>query len=167
MPPDTIDDPMALLHACHDKVRHFCDLLGRLTTHIQKEGCDEQAREAAAAIRRYFEVAAPLHHLDEDTDLYPALIQLDPGLADAAAELSGEHALLDALWTSVRAWLIQVQTGGVPRGSPPPDCLSHFALRYRQHADAEERMLYPHAARLSAATRHQLASAMVLRRRQP
>ena len=100
-----IDDPMDLLLACHGKVRHFCQLLERLSRHVLQHGSDDQARDAAIAIGRYFTIAAPLHHEDEDLDLYPALAQMDASLADVAQALSQEHAALNAQWAQVSAWL--------------------------------------------------------------
>lgn len=47
--------------------------------------CDVQAQAAAAQILRYFNVAAPLHHQDEDEDLFPALLALhQPALSEAS-----------------------------------------------------------------------------------
>ena len=65
--------PLAMLTACHDKVRHFAALSLKLAAHIEAKGCDDEAREPASNILRYFDVAAPLHHADEEEDLFPAL----------------------------------------------------------------------------------------------
>ncbi len=162
-----IDDPMALLRACHDKVRHFTHLIQRLhthvTTHVDTHGADAQARDAAVAVRRYFTLAAPLHHDDEDVDLYPALQALGDAALNARIDaLSAEHAQLSGLWQGIRPWLDVLAQGQRPSG-PPPD-VDVFALRYRAHAQAEEDEVYPHADRLDAATRLHLAAAMSARR---
>lgn len=166
MPDADIDDPMDLLNACHDKVRRFCELLDRLSQHVTQHGSDAQARDAAAAISHYFTIAAPLHHEDEDLDLYPALAQMDASLADVAQALSQEHAALNAQWAQVSAWLAGVQQGQHGAGQPVPGVAAEFAQAYRAHAQAEEQHLYPHAERLPQATRRALAQAMVRRRRQ-
>ncbi len=161
-----IDDPMALLLACHDKVRHFTALAQRLQAHVQTQGADQQAREAAQAVLRYFNVAAPLHHADEALDLFPALAGLgDAELAQTAGRLQAEHAELDAMWAALSAALTQVAQGQTWPDSGPD--ASVFAARYQAHAQAEEALLYPHASRLPAATLRRLAEAMVARRRQP
>ncbi|MEY2843220.1 MAG: hypothetical protein RI920_1257, partial [Pseudomonadota bacterium] len=158
-----IDDPMALLQACHNKVRHFTTLIQRLRTHVATHGADAQARDAAVAVRRYFTLAAPLHHDDEDVDLYPALMALgDAALNARIGALSAEHAQLSGLWQGIRPWLDALAQGQMPSG-PPPD-VDAFALRYRAHAQAEEDEVYPHADRLDAATRLHLAAAMSARR---
>ena len=167
MPDLAIDDPMALLTACHDKVRHFCGLLDRLGAHVLAQGSDITAQEAATAIRRYFEMAAPLHHDDEDIDLYPALVRRQPGLSELARQIGQEHTELNRQWTTVQAWLMKVQAGLVHAGAPLPPSLARFSQDTRRHADAEERLLYPHAQSLPATVQRQLADAMVQRRRQP
>lgn len=168
-----IDDPMALLLACHDKVRRFTELALRLQAHVTAHGPDAQAREAATSILRYFELAAPLHHADEDEDLFPALLALDEALvgADVRASiqaLSDEHAALGTLWQALAPWLRDVAAGradGSTADAAPP--VAAFAARYQAHADAEEREVYPHAAKLPPEALARIAQAMVARRTPP
>ncbi|MEY4765364.1 MAG: hypothetical protein RI907_2037 [Pseudomonadota bacterium] len=161
-----IDDPMALLNACHDKVRHFSKLAQRLRDHVAAHGCDRQAREAATAVLRYFNLAAPLHHQDEDLDLYPALLALgDDALTQQVERLSAQHGPLHEQWVALRPWLEALASGATPV-APAPD-VDAFAQGYRAHAQAEEQLLYPHASRLSATQLCALADTMSQRRRQP
>ena len=165
-----IDDPMALLRACHEKVVRFTRLAQRLQAHVAEHGVDEQAREAATAVLRYFTLAAPLHHADEDENLFVALRGL--GRADLNARIDAlqqEHDTLGALWLPVQAWLAQIAQGNAPGQAPtgtPPD-VDGFATRYRAHAEREETTVYPHAAELSPAVLRALADAMVARRSPP
>ncbi len=163
-----INDPIELLLACHEKVRRFVTLLGRLQAHMQVRGNDASAREAAQSVLRYFDVAAPLHHADEALDLVPALLTLpSPGLHRHAAELMAEHEVLDAQWAAIRVLLQAIVAGGDwPEASATdtPDTTA-FTRRYLAHAEAEERLLYPHAAQLSPAQRQAMADAMSARRR--
>ncbi len=166
---------MALLLACHDKVRRFANLLLRLQQHAAAQGRDAQAQDAARSVLRYFEVAAPLHHADEDEDLYPALMAL--GDADATARiqaLSAEHSELNALWQQLAPWLRHLAADvdvastsdaeGARMAADASATASDFAARYLAHAEAEERELYPLATRLSADTLVRIAQAMVARR---
>ncbi len=161
-----IDDPMALLRACHEKVVRFTKLAQRLQAHVRTEGVDEQAREAAQAVLRYFTLAAPLHHADEDNDLFVALRGLaQPSLTTRIDALQAEHDALGERWAEVRPWLETIASGQTPLG-PDPD-VDGFATRYREHAHAEETEVYPHAAKLSPSALQALADAMVARRQPP
>ncbi len=161
-----IDDPMALLRACHEKVVRFTTLAQRLQAHVRVKGVDEQAREAAQAVLRYFTLAAPLHHADEEDNLFVALRLLEQAPLTARIDaLQAEHDALGQRWAEVRPWLEAIATGQAPAG-PEPD-VDEFATRYREHAHAEETEVYPHAAELSPATLRALADAMVARRQPP
>lgn len=137
VPGPTFEQPLEMLTACHDKVRRFARLAERLAGHVDQHGADDEARQAAASILRYFDLAAPLHHADEEADLFPALRGLgDPVLNEALAQLEAEHVTLGACWQAVRPWLITIEQGS-PHAAPP--VLTRFAEDYPAHADREER----------------------------
>ena len=164
----SIDDPIELLRACHDKVRRFADLTIRLRDHVATHGADKQAQEAAQAILRYFNIAAPLHHDDEEQDLFPALRALGDvgdvgleGLNHAIDDLAAEHIKLGALWQGLQAWLQDLAQGTVQAA---PSTVDDFAQAYKAHAQREEDEVYPAASQLSAAQRQHISAAMVRRR---
>jgi hypothetical protein len=165
----SIDDPIELLLACHDKVRRFAGLSLRLREHLaqtpdaaQADAHAQQAQEAAQSILRYFDVAAPLHHDDEALDLFPALQGLGrPILNRCMAELQTEHETLAALWLPVRGWLQCVAQG---QAGSPPAALSDFVQGYLAHAQREEDEVYPAATQLSPAQIKAISAAMVARR---
>ena len=68
------DDPLEMLQACHERIEAQLALLARLRTHLAEHGVDQAAQEAIAGIQRYFTLAAPLHHQDEEEDLFPAMV---------------------------------------------------------------------------------------------
>lgn len=161
----SIEDPLELLKACHDKVRRFAALVPRLREHLARHGPDAQAQEAARSILRYFEVAAPLHHDDEEQDLFPALRALGhPPLNRHMDELQAEHGDLSGLWQQVRPWL-QATTDGQTLACP--DAAESFAQRYPAHAQREEDDVYPAAVGLDEASLRRISAAMVARRTQP
>lgn len=158
----SIDDPIELLQACHDKVRRFAGLTLRLRAHVAERGPDAQAQEAARSILRYFDMAAPLHHDDEDRDLFPALRSLaQPELTNCIDELQAQHESLGHLWHALRPWLNATAEG---QACPPPAEVDEFAVAYPAHAAREEAEIYPAAAQLSAAQLRQISDAMVRRR---
>ncbi|MDK2125665.1 hemerythrin domain-containing protein [Parachitinimonas caeni] len=157
------DDPIAMLVACHDKVRRFSALVARIGDHVLQKGCDAEAQQAATSVLRYFDVAAPLHHADEEIDLFPALRGLrDSQLNYELDRIEYEHLPLAGLWRDVGHWLSLVQ-----QGSPaevPSSLLLTFATAYPEHARQEEERLYPHATRLPAPTLAKIGQAMASRR---
>lgn len=160
-----IDDPIELLLACHEKVRRFTMLAERLRAHLAQAGADAQAQDAARSVLRYFDVAAPLHHADEDEDLYPALRTLArPGLDDALTAISAEHVVLNRAWSAVRPWLQACAEG---QALSPPVELTLFVDTYRRHAQREEAELYPHAQALTPTQTAAICAAMVRRRSVP
>ncbi|SMC28460.1 Hemerythrin HHE cation binding domain-containing protein [Andreprevotia lacus DSM 23236] len=156
------DEPVGMLTACHDKVRRFAALGLKLETHLAEHGADGQAAGAAEQILRYFDIAAPLHHADEEEDLFPALRALDDAQLHAAlSRIEAEHVALAALWQAVRSWLLAVVAGQV---LPAPNALSEFARAYPAHAADEEALLYPAAARLAPEVLAQIGQRMQARR---
>lgn len=158
----SFDDPMALLRACHDKVRHFARLCLRLDEHLATHGRDAEARKAAADVLRYFDTAAPLHHEDEEHDLFPALRLLDDeALTQRIDAIEAEHATLAGMWQAVRQWLCAIID---EEAYDRPECLDAFAAAYTAHADREELEIYGAAARLPASELERLGRLMARRR---
>jgi hemerythrin-like domain-containing protein len=146
----TFDHPLEMLHACHDRILRQCDLLERLAAHLASNGCDQQARQAAQAILRYFDTAGQFHHLDEEEDLFPAL-RRSAGSDQAQLEmllgrLLSEHVVMLASWNALRPVLLQLADGV---DTPLPATLTaKFIDSYTGHIAVEERDLLPMAARL-------------------
>ncbi|AZN37361.1 hemerythrin domain-containing protein [Iodobacter ciconiae] len=140
----TFETPIAMLVACHDRVRQYAALTLKLAQYLIKEGADTKAQDAAAGILRYFDVAAPLHHNDEDLDLFPLLSQYgNAELKAIIASTSAEHKTLGLLWQDVRSYLIPLAAG--QGGKLPLALASEFSKRYPAHADLEETLIYPSA----------------------
>lgn len=140
----TFDHPIAMLTACHERVRSFANLLIKLSEHLQQHGTDEQAIQAATSILRYFDIAAPLHHQDEDEDLYPALLRhADTDLTGVITAIQSEHPVLDAQWQSIKQVLHIVSQGKAATLNQAE--ILRFAQQYIQHTHREERDIYSHA----------------------
>lgn len=162
----TFATPLAMLVACHDRVRHYAALTRTLVTHLEQHGADAAAIAGAQSILRYFDVAAPLHHQDEDEDLFAAMLPLaDPTLRANIEAIMAEHDTLGALWQEVRQALLAVVAGD-------DNQLTHalaarFAQLYPAHALREEEDIYPYAkVLLDEATLAELGRRMAARRGQ-
>lgn len=163
-PAASFDEPVALLMACHDRVRHYARLVQKLALHLRDRGVDNDARSAAAAILRYFDVAAPLHHQDEDDDLFPLLsARGDDALRKRIATITAEHTELGALWQQVRVCLAAIAEG--EGADLPLELAETFAQRYPSHAGVEDEQIYPMAEKLlSAIELKELGCRMAARR---
>lgn len=155
--------PLPLLAACHDKIRQFVALTGRVAAHVASDGADTQAQEAARRVLQYFDVAAPLHHADEEDDVFPALRALgDAKLAREITALEAEHAQLEAAWAAVARWLRVIEEGRTPGFSPGE--LPAFMAGYPEHVAREEQQVFPALARLADTTVAEIAARMRKRR---
>jgi hemerythrin-like domain-containing protein len=143
--------PLEMLSACHHRVERQCATLRRLVTHLARHGADDDARTAAAAVMRYFDTAAKHHHADEETDLFPALIESMAGsdavcIREVVDSLTLDHRALESLWQRLRQVL-----QGIEAGAPLPLTsadVEPFITSYERHIAREEGELLPMAARL-------------------
>jgi hypothetical protein len=160
--------PLEMLAACHLRVHGQCQTLQRLVPHLAAHGADRQAREAAVAVMRYFDTSARHHHADEETDLFPALLESMAGsdavcLRELTAALTAEHRALEQRWGRLRLSLGAVASGAA--ATLAADDVQAFVDLYEMHIAREEAELLPMAARLlDEATLDRIGLAMRTRR---
>jgi hemerythrin-like domain-containing protein len=165
------EQPFEMLHACHDRVRRSLQLLDRLVEHVQAHGTDAQARGAAADVLRYFDVAAPAHHEDEERHLIPRLqASGDAAAQAAAATMLAEHDTIRQCWQALRPLLQSLRDGT----APPQEALAAAAAAFMQvhdtHLPLEDTLAFPAAEALARAEGEGALEAMgaeMARRRQP
>lgn len=146
-----LDEPLEMLHACHERVRAQLATLTRLAQWLPQHGADEQAQRAARSVMRYFDLAAVNHHLDEEEDLLPAMLEAVD--ADERVRLQvlvdrilAEHVELAARWAALRALLQQIAEGEA--AMLDEDLVLRFAAAYEMHIRVEEEEILPWAGRL-------------------
>lgn len=146
------DEPFAMLEACHERVQRSLALLARLRSHVHTHGADDDARQAARDVLRYFDIAAPLHHEDEERHVFPLLLAQGPPEIRALVErLQRDHLLMSADWAAARLPLLALAQGSAPGFSQEDAAvLDRFAVRYDAHIAAEEESAYPAAVALVA-----------------
>lgn len=137
------DQPFDLLAACNARMERTLALLERLGVHLGAHGCDDPARNAAGDVLRYFDVAAPLHHQDEELHVLPRLRA--QGRASLAARLRAEHQVMEQEWAQLRPDLLAVQDGTLTAEAlaTAQARWSSFAALYRGHLQAEDQQAYP------------------------
>ena len=150
-PGASFEAPLEMLSACHHRVENQCATLRRLVPHVAQHGADDAARSAASAVLRYFDTAAKDHHADEETDLFPALIESMAGsdavcLHQLVDSLSADHRQLEAHWRQLRVKLQVIAAGDA--ASLASDDIEPLITLYERHIEREEKELLPMAARL-------------------
>lgn len=142
------DSPFELLCACHGRIARTLGLLARLRAHVRSAGADADARSAARDVLRYFDVAAPLHHEDEECHVFPVLThpRADPELAATVARLHCEHRDMEAAWAVARPALLALAQGESAGFSAAEEAaLDAFSALHGAHIRTEEDCVYPAA----------------------
>lgn len=140
------EEPFEMLSACHERVERMLQLLERLAEHLPQRGADTQAADAARDVMRYFDLAAPHHHEDEERHVLPALRADGRAALSALADrLHADHEQMHGAWAALRSTLVQIERGQWPAGAAF-DAVAPFAALYRAHIAAEEGEAYPEAA---------------------
>lgn len=166
-----VESPFELMGACHHRVQRSLALLDRLQRHILDRGCDADARSAAQDVMRYFDLAAPHHHQDEELHVFPILLAgSDTVLHGLVRKLQSEHHLMELSWQAARQVLVRISDGqdaGWRLHSTEIQCLGNFSALYGQHIQVEEQQVYPAAAaKLSPADLEAMGHEMGKRRGQ-
>lgn len=140
------DDPLEMLHACHDKILQQCATLTKLDAHLRQSGCDTQVQQAASGILRYFDSAGQFHHQDEEEDLFPLLLGHPDTDSALLARLLAEHDKMQDAWTALRPVLLQLVAGH--KASLDSALVENFISRHTDHIAIENAQLLPMAERL-------------------
>lgn len=136
--------PFEMLDACHRRVERLLGLLGRLAAHLPVHGADAQARQAALDVMRYFDLAAPHHHEDEERHLLPRLRAA--GHVALADRIVADHAAMAGAWQVLRE-----RPATIAEGRLPADGLAgwrEFSALYEAHVALEDGEAYPLARAL-------------------
>lgn len=159
------DAPFEMLEACHQRVERMLTLMEKLAQHLDAQGNDAQAQQAAVDVMRYFDIAGPAHHEDEERHVFPALQAA--GQAELAQRLHGEHLSMAQQWAGVRADLAAVAEGRAPLPTDPAARArwADFAALYRRHIACEETQAYPAAQTALTAGAQQAMGLEMARRR--
>lgn len=144
-PAPGFDEPFEMLHACHERVHRMLALLERLRRHVEAHGADEQARQAARDVLRYFELAAPEHHRDEENHVIPRLLACgDAALVALGSRLRDDHRAMEVAWSRAGPILQALAQGSLVRfDADAHRALHDFASLYAAHIAAEESAAFP------------------------
>lgn len=141
--------PIDLLLSCHEKILHFSSALFEVSLALKEKGWNEEIKVSISQVRRYFNIAGPDHHLDEEHHLFPAIIALDPELklpesteiVHLLNRLIKEHVESDVLWETLDTMLEEE--------SEDFTTLEKLALKFKttiqEHARIENEQIFPYA----------------------
>ena len=149
-PSASFEQPFEMLHVCHERMQRMLALLLRLREHMRAQGGDQQARDAARDVLRYFGKAAPQHHLDEELHVFPPLLAGgDRPTRELVGRLQKEHVQMEENWAVAQRVLEGVAEGRLQALAGADDAaLEAFSSLYAGHIAAEEGIAYPAAAAL-------------------
>lgn len=132
----TFEQPTAMLRACHGKVQRFCRQLLMLEGYLKEHGYNTVADQSIGQIRHYFNVAAPLHHQDEEEDFFPLLLQYAPEARATIQALEAEHDTLHRNWDELNRHLAELANGTPLR----QELITRFTAGYDFHIPREEQL---------------------------
>jgi hemerythrin-like domain-containing protein len=167
-PAASFDEPMAMLSACHDRMRRSLDLLGRICTRLEAGPVDAAVHAAAADVLRYFDQAAPHHHEDEEQHVFPRLLAgtQDAAVRAAVLQLQEDHLWMEGHWRRLRTPLAALATGHEEGFGPEQvEAARTFVAVYGKHLQTEDTVVFPAvAALLDARAMHDMGEEMASRR---
>ena len=158
-PNDPMEQPIQDFSNCHVGILGKLDLLGELPALL---GPAARARDIAAQAVGFFREAVFEHHLDEERELFPAV------LASAAqgeerervqamvTQLTDEHRELENLWKLLEPRLKKVAKGQAVDIDVTQ--IQRLVAQYRAHAQFEEAAFLPLAQQILARNSHHLAA---------
>lgn len=132
----TFAEPIEMLYACHGKVRRFCNQVAMLSDYIAENGCNQIVLQTIRQISRYFNVAAPLHHEDEEENFFPLLLQYAPQARESVGELLRQHIGLHDNWAAVSAEFAKLEADNAY--IPDAETFKRFVAGYDVHLAIEE-----------------------------
>jgi hypothetical protein len=157
------NDVVELFVGCHARIRRFLELARRLAAEAAVAAAE--ARDAAAAVHRYFTQAFPLHLADED-DLIAHLrgqaVALDAALAQMHAD-HVDHADHVARLVAACEAVEREPTAVAARGELGAAAAA-LAAALEPHLAAEEAAIFPALRALPRHALEELRAAMVRRR---
>lgn len=143
------DKPLSNFNNCHVGIIKRLKALDELPALLAPAA---RAREIAEHSLEFFREAIFEHHLEEERDLFPAVIaSAHPGeeqerVKAMAQRLTDEHRAVEKLWKSLEKGLKQVAKG--QGGELDVSDLLLLVTQYQSHAAFEEREFLPLAERI-------------------
>lgn len=139
--PDVVD---AILE-CHERIRRFSAMAVKLA---QSPGeAPGLVADAASRVHRYFDIALPLHTVDEDQSILPRLIERAGDTVRAALEtMSAEHLEIESALDELRPRWLDIARDPARVTADLPTLLARseaLSRAFDRHLAAEESTILP------------------------
>ena len=144
-PAASFDQPFEMLLACHERVERMLTLLERMVERVNASGIDQHCRDAAADVTRYFDVAGPAHHMDEEIHVLPLLRMGTAEAQSLAGQIELEHGLMTEQWKALKDDLTRLQKAPKNGFAITDELLLRwqtFTALYRTHILTEESQVF-------------------------
>ena len=141
-----------VLDHMHRRILQALGELQQLVDRVQRDGADAAARSEARALRAFFNDHARQHHANEETEVFPALLDSgDAALAGHVRRLQQDHGWLDVDWYEIDPMLDAFAEGIGADLEALRVAVKVYADLYRDHISIEEGVVYPRARALDIA----------------
>lgn len=153
------DAPIADFSHCHAGIFRKLDLLGELPALLEPA---QRARDVAEKSLEFFREAIFEHHLDEERELFPAVLancqdEVERGRVTAMNKrLSDEHRELERIWKGLESGLKKVVKGQF--ADVDAVAIARLVSQYRAHAQFEEQEYLPLAQQILGRNDQQMAA---------
>ncbi|MGE0314533.1 MAG: hemerythrin domain-containing protein [Lautropia sp.] len=138
------DAPIAQFSRCHEGILSHLDDFGRLPALLEPAA---QARRIATSVLAFFRSAVFEHHLEEEKELFPAVLaSARPGAERDRVQaivdrLTREHREVEAQWTRLEPALKKVAKGA--EAAIDGKAIEMLVRIYHGHAAYEEKEFLP------------------------
>ena len=120
--------------------------LAALVARLTRGDADTEARAMAREIVEFFSTTARRHHEDEETHVFPSLLDSgDPQLVQAVLRLQQDHHWLAVDWLELSAPLNAVANGQSVDLDQLREMAQVFIALSHDHIGLEESCIYPEA----------------------
>ncbi len=140
----SVDAPIEQFSRCHEGILSHLDDFGRLPALLEPAA---QARRIAASVLAFFRNAVFEHHLEEEKELFPAVLaSAEPGkerdrVQAIVDRLTREHREVEAQWTRLEPVLKKVAKGADV--TVDGKAIEMLVRIYHGHAAYEEKEFLP------------------------
>lgn len=143
--------------------KKFCRQLQILPDYLQQHGCNQAVKNDLLQILNYFNQAAPLHHADEEQDLFPTLRNYASESQQKIQLLEQQHHQLDSYWQQLKQQLESLLQDN--QSYPNADLIRAFIQGYAEHIAVEEPLFELAKEKIPANVLKDLGKNMAARRK--